>query len=223
MTSARPRTSDGRDDGQAPALAERPGERRRGVLATREHTVGIGWHRAERTAVGAGDRLDYQIGSDGREAAQPALLPAAYEGTRGLFVDDRRSRRGEGQPPPRAFAAPSHRPGSGRAAALAERQRDTAQIIEAVCAELGSRATTNDAAPWKEEIEHPATVGPVVPRLCVSFAPKRSGLPPRAARASRCRTSRPEPAMCRRPPAGTATARAGPAGPGCSRCRGTRG
>ena len=98
------------------------------------------------------------------------------------------------------------------------RRRPVWQVAQS--ASPGLRQTTQRRGNSRSST--PATVRHETQRVCVS-AVKRRGRLPRAARGPRCRTTGRAPAMCRCPRAGRATGRAGPAGRGSNRRRGTRG
>ena len=128
---------------------------------------------------------------------------------RRLLVHDCGSGRGEREPPSRALAAPAHRPGRGRSAALADWRRYPAQALQAGFAQLWAGGAADDTPARKQQVEHACRAYGRARRLCVSSAPKDRSLPP-AARGSRCRTSHPEPATCRRRLADRATRRSRP-------------
>ena len=136
-----------------------------------------------------GDRLDHEVGRDGRRAPHAALLPPADQrsrrGRRRPLPSPRRTRAGAG-----AFAAarparPSARRSARRAAA------DPPAAPPRTPRTAGPRAPADNAALREEQIEH----APVAPgrrqtgSLCQLCAEKiRVGLA-RAAPAIRCRTS----------------------------------
>jgi hypothetical protein len=96
-----------------------------------------------------------ELSGQSRERAGSALLPAPYEGAGGIGVDDCRTGRCEGEPPPGALAATIDRPGSVSAAAGAERRVNWHQPDAAAVAEEQAGLSAGDATRGNEELEEP--------------------------------------------------------------------
>ncbi len=99
--------------------------------------------------------LGDELGSEGRERAEAALLPRADERPRDGRVRDRRPRGGEREPPAGALAAALDRPGRGRAAAGAERRDDPDERAPADLARERARPPTAGAASGEEQVDEP--------------------------------------------------------------------
>ncbi len=87
-----------------------------------------------------------ELGGEGRERAETALLPGADERSYRAAVEDSGTRRGERQPPPGALPATLDRPGGGGSAARTKRRRDRHHEPAAAVAERRPSLPAGDAA-----------------------------------------------------------------------------
>ena len=107
-------------------------------------------------------------------------------------VDDRCPRRCEREPAAGALAAAANRPCRRRPAALTDRRRDPSRAPSRMRRRAGSPGAGRPrSAAGRAVRASPRTVRRPRRRVCVSSVPRRSGRLPRAAPASRCRTSVP--------------------------------
>ena len=177
---ARRRTANGCRD--RARLQRRPSSRARAVAGCSPRAERCGQDPAARTqsasASGSATGSHHEVGGDEREAAEPAFLPAAYEGASRVVVHDCRPRGRKRQPPSRTLAAATDGPCGRCPAALAEREWDPAEAgcdrprraRRLGCDRRRSAAGTADPALR-------ATVGPEALRLCVSSVKKCGRLP----------------------------------------------
>jgi hypothetical protein len=126
------------------------------MMATTEAAVRVGGHERERIGKWACNSIVEEGCCDSDEAPEGPLLPRGDQEAGLALVTNRRSRRREGDPATGALAAPSHRPGGRRAAALAERGANARQRQQARLAEIGARQRTARAATGKDEVEQHA-------------------------------------------------------------------
>ena len=139
LADARPSANAGR--------AARPAAPRRARARVASASAGRWPRRSARSAVGRDEREHgrgrprQRLGDErGRLAGKsplPVLLPRLHEPPRRLVVDDRGPRGRERDPPAAALGAAPHRPGAGRAAAIAERRRQPDQRVATARAEPG--------------------------------------------------------------------------------------
>jgi len=93
-------------------------------VATPQPPVRISGHEDEAGCVGSWQFPGDDLGRPGSQTAQASFLPGGDDATDGIVVLDGRTRLGERKPPTGALGAAAHRPGSGCAAALADRRCD---------------------------------------------------------------------------------------------------
>ena len=111
-----------RRDRKAPEPSELAGERFGRLVPAPQAAIAVGRDIRDGVCRRPGHSPGDELGGQGRERAGSALLPAPYEGAGRIGVDDCRTGRREGEPPPGALAATIDRPGSVSAAAGAERR-----------------------------------------------------------------------------------------------------
>jgi hypothetical protein len=96
-----------------------------------------------------------ELGGEGRNRAEAALLPRAHERPYRPVVGDRRAGTREREPASRAFPAPLDVPRGRGAAESAARAPKRPQLAQAGPAERVCRRATADAGARKEKVDEP--------------------------------------------------------------------
>jgi hypothetical protein len=161
-----PRSPEQVSGGNRPGDAQRLGQCRGRDPAALQGALGIAGDVREDVHFRPCDRLGDEPGGLCGQPAPAVLLPDPDERTGVRVVHDRGPRARERETPSRALGAAPHRPGAGRATALADRRHEPNEAFAAVRAERRTGARADGAALRKEELEHPSIVGGYSLRLC---------------------------------------------------------
>ena len=140
---------------KAPASSQLVRERFRRMTCAFELTHSVGRDIGDDVCGRPLEVGEHELGCQGREPAEPALLPGMDEGNGGARVGVGGRGGGERETPAGALQAASNRPGRGRAAACAARQPDRSKSVVAGRAEARTRPATGDTARRQQEIDEP--------------------------------------------------------------------
>jgi hypothetical protein len=167
LSGKSPVTPEDVDHRELPRASESTRQTARGDVAAPSRPLRVAGNEDE----GVADRFRDDLGDEARrllrELPPTSLLPLADERPGASVVGDRGSGVGEGEPPPGAFRAATHRPRPRRAASSAHRLVQSNERGTAAVTERSAERAADSAPLGQEQLEHAAIVSCRRARVCV--------------------------------------------------------